>query len=85
MIVMCYFAFKTYTLPHMNEINTTESKSKPFMLIFVTLIFGIEVGYKLASKQVLYLLSPCHINTVVEVNGLKITIFYVTVHDRFIS
>ena len=85
MIVTCYFAFKTYTLPQINEINTTESKSKPFMLIFVTLIFGIEVGYKLASKQVLYLFNPCHIYTVVEVNGLKITIFYVTVHDRFIS
>ena len=68
----------------MNEINTTESKSKRFMVIFVCLVFGIEVGYKLASKQVLYLFNPCHVYTVVEVKGLKITTFYVTVHDRFI-
>ena len=85
MIVTCYFAFKTYTLPRMNEINTTESDSKRFMLIFVCLVFGIEIGYKLASRQVLYLFNPCHIYTIVEVKGLKITIFCVTVHDRFIS
>ena len=44
-----------------------ESFSKKIVLVIVCLVFGIELGYKLSTKQVIYLLNPCHVLTVTQV------------------
>ena len=31
------------------------------------LSFGIELGYKLSSKQMMFILNPCHILTMIQV------------------
>ena len=66
MIVVGCFAIKTYTIPKAFPIRD-DFASKRFLLVLLCLVFGIEIGYKICSKQVLYLLNPCHVITVAEV------------------
>jgi len=36
------------------------------ILTIMGLVFGIEIGFKLASNQVIWLLNPCHVMTVIQ-------------------
>ena len=38
------------------------------LLIFLTMVFGIEIGYKMSQDNWLYLLNPCHVITVMQVS-----------------
>ncbi|TRY69406.1 hypothetical protein TCAL_08891, partial [Tigriopus californicus] len=40
------------------------SGGKMLLLVLFTLIFGIEVGYKFTSGHIIYLLYPCHVNSI---------------------
>ena len=66
MAVLSVFAGLTYTMPK-HYPRTDDFLSKRVLLVFLGLLFGIEIGYKLCSKQVLYLLNPCHLITVAQV------------------
>lgn len=37
------------------------------LLIAMTFIFGMEMGFKFAEKTVIFVLNPCHIQTIVQV------------------
>lgn len=43
---------------------------KKILLIALCLTFGIELGYKLSTKQLIFLLNPCHIISALQVMGL---------------
>ena len=47
--------------------------TQTFLLVVLTFIFGIELGFKLASKQTLYLLNPCHVLTAAQVSSVYVT------------
>ena len=47
--------------------------TQTFLLVVLTFIFGIELGFKLASKQTLYLLNPCHVLTAAQVSSVFVT------------
>lgn len=78
MITVGLFGFYTYTMP---KVIPSEKCStlKKVLLILLCLVLGVEFGYKMCSRQVLYLLNPCHVITAIEV---RITVF--TLSMKFI-
>lgn len=54
----------TTTVHHYYEIVPVV---KQILLIVMTFILGLEMGFKLASRSVIYILNPCHITTMIQV------------------
>ncbi|XP_075165012.1 transmembrane protein 164 [Haematobia irritans] len=54
-------------LPDANKLNQPHSGMRIGLLLMMTLIFGIEMGFKLANRSVIFVLNPCHIQTLVQI------------------
>ncbi|XP_049822166.1 transmembrane protein 164 isoform X2 [Aethina tumida] len=43
------------------------------LLVLMSLIWGMEIGYKFSSRTVIYLLNPCHVTTAIQIYLLAAT------------
>ena len=58
---------KTYTLPAKVASAGKDPLFKKVLLVVLSVVFAIEIVYIVCSRQLLYLLNPCHVCTVLEV------------------
>lgn len=66
MITVGVFAVFTYTMPKRFP-KRQDFVVKKLLLVTLCILLGVEAGFKINSKQLLYLLNPCHIITMIEV------------------
>ena len=60
--------------PHLNVpenlpkvTRNADRMTRRILLLLMCTIFGIEVGFKLATHQMIWILNPCHVLTALQV------------------
>lgn len=43
---------------------------RQLLLIIMTFTLGMELGFKLSQRSVIYILNPCHITSIIQVSGM---------------
>lgn len=68
--ILCISAVR-YSLPKLVVPDADHGRSdrggRRLLLIAMTLFWGMEIGFKFASKTVIYLLNPCHVTTAIQI------------------
>uniref|UniRef100_A0A1A9WIH2 Transmembrane protein 164 n=1 Tax=Glossina brevipalpis TaxID=37001 RepID=A0A1A9WIH2_9MUSC len=54
-------------LPCSRKLNQPHTTGRLFLMLLMTFVFGIEMGFKFANKSVIFVLNPCHIQTLVQI------------------
>lgn len=72
MFTALLFAVKSYSIPSLKKetnkyMDHNISTGRQILLVIMCVIFGIEIGYKISARKLLYILYPCHIMTAVQV------------------
>ncbi|RZB39998.1 TMEM164 domain containing protein, partial [Asbolus verrucosus] len=44
-----------------------DRRGRRTLLVMMSLIWGMEIGYKFSSRTVIYLLNPCHVTTAIQI------------------
>ena len=58
------------------NLELRERFGRKLLLAGLCLIWGIEIGYKLSTRQLLFLFNPCHVVTFIQVTIYFLIIFY---------
>ena len=68
-ILEIYYASSRVRLPkHIPDAERKGDRTgRKVMLLVMCLTFGIELGFKFATKQMIWVLNPCHMITMVQV------------------
>jgi hypothetical protein len=59
---------RSFPREYARERQGRPSVLRRLVLVFYALLWGIEIGFKLASRQFMYILNPCHMVTLIQVN-----------------
>lgn len=79
MLITLRYALKRVTLPTEPPSEGDHFWKGP-LLALLSIVYGLQIGYKISSGQLLYMLNPCHAITVIEVGWLHcITSEYSTI------
>lgn len=63
-----WYAFKNAKLPkHIPPVTKPDSAAKRLMLVCMCVVFGMELGFKFATRQILWILNPCHLITMSQI------------------
>ncbi|XP_063853538.1 transmembrane protein 164-like isoform X2 [Scylla paramamosain] len=62
-----FWGYSYISCPTSYKFIRKDRGGKRALLVLVSMIFGMEVGFKLASKQIIYLLNPCHVTTAIQI------------------
>ncbi|KAH8253763.1 hypothetical protein KR032_006789 [Drosophila birchii] len=54
-------------LPPLHEIQKPHSPTRLCLLIVMSVIFGIEMGFKLSGQSMIFALNPCHVQTCLQI------------------
>jgi len=68
-VLVLWYSYPRLTLPEKLPPGRHEEEqtSRRVILAIVCLTFGMELGFKFATRQVLWLLNPCHLCTMTQV------------------
>lgn len=62
------WSYAKVALPEKDYVRK-ERPGKVVLLVLMSIIWGMEIGYKFSSRTVIYLLNPCHVTTAIQVIG----------------
>ena len=51
--------------------STMHRAGRRLLIAFMCLTFGIELGFKFATRQMIWILNPCHIVTMIQVSRIS--------------
>jgi len=68
-IISCIiWGLKRITLPKKMTYGGQDRVGRRILMIIMSLVLGMEIGFKFTSRTVIYLLNPCHITTALQVS-----------------
>ena len=66
-MLLCY-RHLSYPILHIGASRNTDTSFKRMLLVVMCLTWGCEIGFKLATHQMIWIFNPCHVITAVQVN-----------------
>lgn len=61
-----YWNLSKCKLPNINYADKDRT-GRRFLLVLLCMCWGMEIGFKCASKTLIYLMNPCHITTAMQI------------------
>lgn len=71
-IIFLVWGYRHIKLPTKVSYANHDRVGKRVLLIIMSLVLGIEIGFKFTSRTVIYILNPCHVTTAVQVKLIEL-------------
>ncbi|XP_046573143.1 transmembrane protein 164-like isoform X1 [Haliotis rubra] len=67
-LFVMWLAYPRLTLPKISYDDLRDNQiGKRLLLVIMCLTFGIELGFKFATRQFIWVFNPCHVATVIQI------------------